>query len=32
MKKIMEYPGVSRDTLPGWVERHIMPAAKIGRP
>ena len=31
MKKIMEYLGVSRDTVLDWIERRNMPAAKIGR-
>ena len=30
MKKIMEYLGVSRDTVPDWIERRNMPAAKFG--
>ena len=31
MKEIMEYLGVSRDTVIDWIERRNMPAAKIGR-
>ena len=31
MKEIMEYLGVSRDTILDWIERREMPAAKIGR-
>ena len=31
MKEIMEYLGVSRDTVLDCIERREMPAAKIGR-
>ena len=31
MKEIMEYLGVSRDTVLDSIERREMPAAKIGR-
>ena len=31
MKEIMEYLGVSHDTVLDWIERREMPAAKIGR-
>ncbi len=31
MKEIMEYLGVSRDTVLKWIERCNMPAAKNGR-
>ena len=31
MKEIMEYLGVSRDTVLDLIERREMPAAKIGR-
>ena len=31
MKEIMDYLGVSRDTILDWIERRDMPAAKIGR-
>lgn len=31
LKEIMEYLGVSRDTVMKWIEQKNMPAAKIGR-
>ena len=31
MNEIMQYLGVSRDTVLDWIERREMPAAKIGR-
>lgn len=31
MKEIMEYLGVSRNTVLDWIDQRSMPAAKIGR-
>ena len=31
MKEITEYLGVSLDTVLNWIEKHSMPAAKMGR-
>lgn len=31
LKEIMEYLGVSRDTIMKWISQKNMPAAKIGR-
>lgn len=31
MKEISEYLGITRDTALVWIEKHGMPAVKIGR-